>query len=51
MAGAGGGGFLYVIIKDSDCKQKIKDIIETDKFNMELYDAKISKDGIEISFC
>ena len=51
LAGAGGGGFLYALIKEENHKEKIKNLIEENKLNMKIYDAKVSQDGIELSFC
>ena len=50
LAGAGGGGFLYALAKDSTSKQKIQQVIDDGQFNMQFYDAKVSNDGIEFKF-
>ena len=50
LAGAGGGGFLYAITKEPDCKEEIENLLESFNLSMKIYDAKISRDGIEIQF-
>ena len=47
LAGAGGGGFLYALLKSSESKEQIEQIVQS--LNMEVYRAEISKDGIEFN--
>ncbi len=50
LAGAGGGGFLYLLSKEPNRKSEIQDIIDTAGFNMKLYDAKIAKSGLIVEY-
>jgi hypothetical protein len=50
LAGAGGGGFLYAFSKEKNAKNKLQQILDENNLNMQLYDAKVCKDGIEFSF-
>lgn len=50
LAGAGGGGFLYILTKEPNSKEKINKLVKSLDLNMKLYDAKISNDGIEVRF-
>ena len=51
LAGAGGGGFLYMITKDTNSKNLIRNLIMDSNLHfMQIYDAHISNDGIEFSF-
>ena len=50
LAGAGGGGFLYALVKEESHKEKIRNLIEINKLNMKIYDTKVSQDGIELNF-
>jgi galactokinase/mevalonate kinase-like predicted kinase len=48
LAGAGGGGFLYILTKKPNSKNLIQQLV--DHLDMKTYDAKIAPDGIELSF-
>jgi len=48
LAGAGGGGFLYALLKSSQNKTQVEQIVQS--LNMEIYRAEISIDGIEFNF-
>lgn len=50
LAGAGGGGFLYAITKESNSKERIEGLIASSKLDMKIFDAKISYSGIEVNF-
>ena len=50
LAGAGGGGFLYVLMKSASFRDNIKNIIDESDLNMQIYDACISEEGIEFNF-
>jgi len=48
LAGAGGGGFLYALLKSLQNKTQVEQIVQS--LNMEIYRAEISIDGIEFNF-
>lgn len=50
VAGAGGGGFLYALTIEPNVKAKISKLIKEANLNMEIYDAQVAEDGIQISF-
>ncbi len=51
MAGAGGGGFLYALTKEPNCKAQIQNLLDSSGLSyMKIYDAKISISGIELVF-
>ncbi len=51
LAGAGGGGFLYALTKEKNCKVKMQKLLDEANLNMKIYDAQVSSEGIEFSFC
>ena len=51
MAGAGGGGFLYALTKEPNCKSKIQKFLDSaDLSYMKIYEAQVSNSGIELYF-
>ena len=51
MAGAGGGGFLYGILKDGATKETVRAVLsQHSDFKAELYDASIAVEGMELVF-
>ena len=50
LAGAGGGGFLYILSKEPNCKSKVQAIIDSTGYHMKLYDAKLAKNGLTIEY-
>ena len=50
LAGAGGGGFLFVLMKEPNVRSQIEEIIEKDALGMQIYEAKISNTGYQCQF-
>ena len=50
LAGAGGGGFLYILTKEPNIKAQVQDIIDSTGYHMKLYDAKLAKSGITVEY-
>jgi len=50
LAGAGGGGFLFVLMKETNVRSKIEEIIAENALGMHIYEAKISNTGYQCKF-
>lgn len=50
LAGAGGGGFLYVIMKETNCEKMVKKIIDDEGLSMIIYKAELSNKGIVVDY-
>jgi fucokinase len=50
LAGAGGGGFLYILTKERNKKTEVQNIIDSTGYHMKLYDAKLAKNGITVEY-
>ena len=48
LAGAGGGGFLFILTKEPNSQRKIQELVEC--LDMKVYEAKIASSGIELTF-
>ncbi|KAL3859604.1 hypothetical protein ACJMK2_009860 [Sinanodonta woodiana] len=51
MAGAGGGGFLYVLAKNAECKELIKSSVAAidESEGVQIYDAVVDMEGLKIT--
>jgi hypothetical protein len=50
MAGAGGGGFVFALTKEADAATQIAALVDSANLNMRIYQAQVSKRGIELRF-
>jgi len=50
LAGAGGGGFLFVLMKEPSVREKIEEIIAENALGMQIYEAKVSNKGYQCKF-
>ena len=50
LAGAGGGGFLYILTKEANKRIDVQSIIDSTGYHMKLYDAKLSKTGLTVEY-
>ena len=52
LAGAGGGGFLYMLAKEPNSKREIEKILrEQNNLNtVQVYDVEVARDGMEFKF-
>ena len=48
LAGAGGGGFLYALAKEPDCRNKIQELIDASDLKMKIYGCQVSDEGIDL---
>jgi hypothetical protein len=51
LAGAGGGGFLYALTREKNCRSEMQKLLDEAELNMTIYDAQVSNEGIEFCFC
>lgn len=51
MAGAGGGGFMYVLARDQECQKNIKNLIDSMQSSdgTKVYEACIDEEGLKVT--
>lgn len=49
MAGAGGGGFLFVVLNQASCRDEVINIAkETFQESFQVYDAEVDQEGMDL---
>ena len=46
LCGAGGGGFMYVLLKEGMSRKEVRGMIEGDFPNVEVYDVEVDETGM-----